>query len=315
MSELMAHVDARTRLAGTNRLEMLLFSLGEDRRTGRRETFGINVFKVREVTRRPDITRSPDLPPGVEGMVSLRSHLTPVINLGHFARVDAVAPPGLMIITEYNGRVQGFLVDAVETILRLDWSQMKVPPAMISAERNGAVTAVTELPDRRLVMMLDVERVLAETTPQSDEQDFRQVLPLANTDRTVFFADDSAVARKQIERTLDALQLRHISAINGAAAWTELCRLASQAAERKLPASSAVQLIITDVEMPEMDGFMLTRKIRNDPRFHGIPVLMHSSLSGQSNQQLGLANGVDEYLPKFEARRFAEIISRHLGLD
>ncbi len=315
MSELLATVDARTRLAGTNRLEMLLFSLGEDCQTGRREIFGINVFKVREVTRRPPITRSPDLPPGVEGMVSLRSHLTPVINLGHFARVATSDPLELMITTEYNGRVQGFLVHSVETILRLDWSQMKVPPAMISAEKNGAVTAVAELKDGRLVMMLDVERVLAETTPHNDDYDFQQLVPVTQANITVFFADDSTVARKQIERTLDALNLRHIAAVNGADAWRALCRIADQAAERKLPASNEVQLIITDVEMPEMDGFMLTKKIRSDPRFRGIPILMHSSLSGESNQLLGLANGVDEYIPKFEARRFAEIVSRHLKLE
>ena len=128
----------------------------------------------------------------------------------------------------------------------------------------------------------------------------------------MFFADDSIVARRQIERTLDAMQVRHLSAINGSQAWAELCRLADHAEARRVPVSTLIQLIITDVEMPEMDGYMLTRKIKADSRFKGIPVLMHSSLSGQSNHKHGTANGVDEYIPKFAPQRFAEVLTRHL---
>lgn len=313
MSSLLQSVDARTRLAGTNKLEMLLFSLGTDSRTGRRETFGINVFKVREVLRRPPITRTPDLPPGVEGMVSLRSQLTAVVNLARYVHVDTETRAEILIITEYNGHSQAFLVEGVDTILRLDWSRMKVPPDMLAAEMGGMVTAVTELDDGRIVMMLDVERILSETTQIDDQLLFRSIKPLECPDKTVFFADDSSVARKQIERTLDALQVRHSSAINGGKAWVELCRIADYADARKVGVNSLIQLIITDVEMPEMDGYMLTRKIKSDPRFAGIPVLMHSSLSGQSNQKHGLNNGVDEYIPKFEPQRFAEIVTRYLA--
>jgi two-component system chemotaxis response regulator CheV len=109
------------------------------------------------------------------------------------------------------------------------------------------------------------------------------------------------------------MHVRHMSAINGRRAWDELCRLADYAEVRKLPVRHLIQLIITDVEMPEMDGYMLTRKIKEDPRFAGVPVLMHSSLSGQSNRQHGKANGVDEYIPKFEPQRFAEVVTRFLA--
>ena len=313
MSELLKSIDARTRLAGTNKLEILLFTLGVDSRTGRRETFGINVFKVREVMRTPAITRAPDMPPGIEGMVSLRSQLTAVIDLARFVHVETESRPEIMIVTEYNGHTQGFLVEAVDTILRLDWARMKVPPDMLAVEMGGMVTAVTELPDSRLVMMLDVERILAETSKVDDAIFFRDIAPLEIGERTVFFADDSSVARKQIERTLDAMHVRHMSAINGRRAWDELCRLADYAEVRKLPVRHLIQLIITDVEMPEMDGYMLTRKIKEDPRFAGVPVLMHSSLSGQSNRQHGKANGVDEYIPKFEPQRFAEVVTRFLA--
>jgi two-component system chemotaxis response regulator CheV len=313
MSELLKSIDARTRLAGTNKLEMLLFTLGLDGRSGRRETFGINVFKVREVMRTPTITRAPDMPANIEGMISLRSQLTAVIDLARYANVVSDEHRGIMIVTEYNGHSQGFLVEAVDTILRLDWSRMKVPPDMLTAEMGGMVTAVTELDDGRLVMMLDVERILAETTQLDDSASFRNIAPIISAPRTVFFADDSSVARKQIERTLDALGVQHMSAINGSKAWVELVRIADLADARKATVASVIQLIITDVEMPEMDGYMLTRKIKGDPRFRDIPVLMHSSLSGHSNREHGKVNGVDEYIPKFEPQRFAEIVTRFLA--
>jgi two-component system chemotaxis response regulator CheV len=313
MSELLKSIDARTRLAGTNKLEILLFTLGLDTRSGRRETFGINVFKVREVMRTPPITRAPDMPSGIEGMVSLRSQLTAVIDLARYANVQTETRPEIMIVTEYNGHSQGFLVEAVDTILRLDWSRMKVPPDMLAVEKGGMVTAVTELEDNRIVMMLDVERILAETTQIDDEIYFRNISRLENGDRTVFFADDSSVARKQIERTLDAMGVSHISAMNGRKAWDELRRVADYADARKIPVRDLVQLIITDVEMPEMDGYMLTRKIKEDNRFSNIPVVMHSSLSGQSNAQHGKTNGVDEYIPKFEPQRLAEVVTRFLA--
>ncbi len=312
MSELLKNIDARTRLAGTNKLEILLFTLGADSRTGRRETFGINVFKVREVMRTPPITAAPEMPAAVEGMVSLRGSLVPVVDLARYACVGADSPREIMIVTEYNGHTQGFLVENVDTILRLDWSQMRVPPDMLMAQMGGLVTAVTELRDGRLVMMLDVEKVLSETTHYDDEFKFKDIRPLEAPNATVFFADDSSVARKQIQRTLEVLNVKYFAAVNGRAAWDELERVAAYAMSTGRPVKDLVTLVLTDVEMPEMDGYILTKKIKSDPRFEGIPVVMHSSLSGMSNQQLGRSVGVDEYVPKFEPQRLAEVLGRLL---
>jgi two-component system chemotaxis response regulator CheV len=314
MSELLKNIDARTKLAGTNKLEILLFTLGTDQRTGRRETFGINVFKVREVMRTPAITAAPEMPSSVEGMVSLRGVLVPVVDLAKYVGIGADTPRDIMIVTEYNGHTQGFLVEAVDTILRLDWAQMRVPPDMLVANMGGLVTAVTELPDNRLVMMLDVEKVLSETTRYDDEFMFQNIEPLdvSHGEHTVYFADDSSVARKQIVRTLDALGVRHVSAINGRAAWEELKRVAAYAESSGRKVKDLVSLVLTDVEMPEMDGYILTKSIKSDPRFEGVPVIMHSSLSGMSNQNLGKSVGVDEYVPKFEPQRLAATLRRLL---
>jgi two-component system, chemotaxis family, chemotaxis protein CheV len=177
---------------------------------------------------------------------------------------------------------------------------------------GGLVTAVTELPDGRLVMMMDVEKVLADTAGGEEDDVYRHLTPLAKENRTVFFADDSSTARKQIARTLDALGVRHVQAINGREAWEQLQRLAEQSAARGEALVDSLQLVLTDVEMPEMDGYMLTRNIKSDARFKGIPVLMHSSLSGSSNTQLGRSVGVDEYVSKFEPQRLATTLSRML---
>ncbi len=312
MSDLLKNIDARTKLAGTNKLEILLFSLGVDTRTGRRETFGINVFKVREVMRTPPITAAPEMPSAVEGMVSLRGALVPVVDLARYAGVQAGTPRDIMIVTEYAGHTQGFLVEGVDTILRLDWSQMKVPPDMLVAEMGGLVTAVTELQDGRLVMMMDVEKVLSETTNYDDEFVYRSIKSIGKPELTVFFADDSVVARKQIERTLQAMGVRYVAAINGREAWNELEKMAAYATSLGRPANSMISLVLTDIEMPEMDGYILTKKIKSDPRFAGIPVIMHSSLSGMSNQQLGKSVGVDEYVAKFEPQRLSETLARRL---
>ncbi len=312
MSELLRNIDARTRLAGTNKLEILLFSLGLDARTGRRETFGINVFKVREVMHTPPITAAPEMSASVKGLVSLRGALVPVVDLSDYIGVAQDTPHEIMIVTEYNHHTQGFLVDSVDTILRLDWAQMRVPPEMLTSGLGGLVTAITELEDGRLVMLLDVERILAETVKPNDSMLFDNIPHLQREDLAVLYADDSSVARGQIQRTLDAMGVRSISTVNGRAAWDELRRIADHAERTGRSVREFVQVILTDVEMPEMDGYLLTRNIKADPRFTGIPVLMHSSLSSMSNQQLGHSVGVDEYIPKFEPHRLSETLARLL---
>ena len=220
-----------------------------------------------------------------------------------------------MIVTEYNGHTQGFLVEGVDTILRLDWSKMRVPPEMLMAQTGGLVTAVTELEDNRLVMMMDVEKVLAETTSIDNEIMFRSVVQIDRPDMTVFYCDDSSVARKQIERTLETMGVKGMSAVNGRQLWDEMEKVAAYAKPQNRAPSDFINLILTDIEMPEMDGYILTKKIKSDPRFSNIPVIMHSSLSGMSNQKLGQSVGVDEYVPKFEPQRLSETLMRRLGVD
>lgn len=316
MTSFIQSVDARTQLAGTNRLEVLLFSLGKDTQTGRDEVFGINVFKVREVMHVPDITKAPDMPAAVEGMVSLRGTMVPVINLQRFCNVQTESTPNILMITEYNKHIQGFLVDSVDMIERLNWDEVKAPPRMLASRLGGLVTSVAELDNGKLVMIMDVEKVLAETAGfYDDEAVYEGIEPHANSDTTVLFADDSSVARSQIKKTLEKMGIRQISAINGLEAWKILATMAEQADASGGRVSDKIQIILTDVEMPEMDGYVLTRKVKADPHFADIPIIMHSSLTADANQMLGKGVGADAYVPKFQPADLARTLSSLIAND
>lgn len=308
MSELMKGVDERTRLAGANRLEVLLFSLGYDKHTEREELFGINVFKVREVMRSPEITHAPDMPPAVEGLVSLRGVMVPVINVARFCGMQVEDKPGIIIVTEYNRQTQALLVHSVDRILRMEWNDMKIPPPMLAHQMGGLTTAVTELPDKRIVMILDVERILAETAQVGSDIDEYSELSEVGGEHTVLFADDSSMARKQIETTLSKMGVNYLVARNGMEAWNKLTDLVNRAESSHVPVHSMLSAIITDIEMPEMDGYVLTKKIKADSRFKGIPVIMHSSLSSEANAAIGRSVGADFYIPKFNPKSLNDVL-------
>ena len=213
------------------------------------------------------------------------------------------------MVTEFNEQVQGFMVNSVDTIERLDWNEVKAPPPMLVNRLGGLVTAVAELGDKRLLIILDVEKVLAETMEfYQDESIFDNIDSLEGENITVLFADDSSVARAQIVKTLDRMGFDHLDTVNGVEAWVKLNELAEQAESAGLSVKDKIQLILTDVEMPEMDGYVLTRKIKSDPRFKDIPIVMHSSLTSDTNQELGKGVGADAYVSKFDPRALAKVL-------
>lgn len=299
---LLEAVDARTRLAGSNCMEILLFSLGTQ------ETFGINVFKVREVCRTPQITKTPNMPCGVEGLISLRGNVIPVVSLARSMDLAGTtgALGGSMMVTEYNKRVLGFLVHDVDRIIRVAWDKVRGTETMGNGSAHRFITAITELPNGRMVSILDVEQIMASTfgevlVPDVERLDER-------FDYSIFFADDSGVARKKIAEVLDKMGARHKHAINGLEAWTRLQGMAAHAVQTGKDLRDEIQLILTDAEMPEMDGYMLTKNIKSDPRFDGIPVVMHSSLSSEANRAMGQKVGVDSYVAKFDAEVLADTL-------
>ncbi len=298
---LLESVDARTRLAGSNKMEILLFSLGT------RETFGINVFKVREVGQTPHITKTPNMPRGVEGLISLRGNVIPVLSLSAFLDLDGPPQPlgQTMMVAEYSKRTLGFLVHEVDRIIRVDWERVKAPETALTSNQ-GLITAVIELDESHLVSILDVEQILANAFGEAVIID----VPPARVDEetSIFFVDDSSVARRKISEVLDKLRIKHKHATNGAEAWTRLQAIAAHAQQTKKSVRDEIRIIMVDAEMPEMDGYVLTKHIKSDPRFDGVPVVMHSSLSSEANRAMGKEVGVDAYVAKFDAGVLADTL-------
>ena len=316
MATLINEIDARTRLAGANQMELLLFHLGTN------ELFGINVFKVREVMKLPELTRVPEADSRVVGMANIRGTMVPVIALKRslglgehevdLTRLEA-KENGILIITEYNGSLQAFHVAAVDRIIRTSWSQIKTPPALVRENNKGAVTAVTMLDNGRMVLILDVEKTLSDICPRPDDEVFaglRAMPELKN--KCVLFADDSSVARTQIRKALEKLGVPFIQTTTGKEAWDYLQQMADVAAKEGVSQVHGVNLVLSDIEMPDMDGFTLTKHIRADPRLAHLPVILHSSLTGTCNQDKGRQVGATDYVTKFDPKMFAEKLMRYI---
>ena len=312
MSNILQDVNERSHLAGTNKFELLLFRLGEDA-GGRREIFGINVFKVREALVMPQVTSMPGAPTHVLGVANIRGQIVPVIDL---PAMVGCKPKGLniLIVTEYERSVQGFAVEEVEEITRLEWSRV------LSAEANsvgGMITSIARLDadsdKTRLALVLDVEKVLRDVLP-SRVQDVNtaQIGDVLNlpAGSVILAADDSFVARNQIEKVLQALHAPYVMAKTGREAWDKLQSLAHDAKTEGKRVNDKVAAVLTDLEMPEMDGFTLTRKIKDDDRFKRIPVVIHSSLTGQANEDHARNVGADGYVAKFVANDLGVALRR-----
>ena len=298
-SGLLDAVDARTNLAGSNKMEILLFSIGSN------EVFGINVFKVKEVTRNVRITKTPNMPHGVDGIVSLRGHVMPVLNLSRFMGLGDPGEQNVMMVAEYSRHVLGFLVRDVDRIIRVDWNKVRAAEGMVSGNSH-LITAITELDNGSLVSILDVEQIMASAFGEDVVGAVEKVE--GGNEKSVFFVDDSAVARKKIAELLDKLGVKHVQAHNGLEGWQRLQGLAESASNSGHDLHSQIQVILVDAEMPEMDGYVLTQHIKSDRRFDNIPVVMHSSLSSEANRSMGKRVGVDYYVPKFDGIMLAETL-------
>jgi len=307
MAKWMAEIDQRTRLAGANKMELLMFHLGTE------EVYGINVFKIREVMKVPSVVKIPDSDPRILGLVNLRGENIALVDLKHAIGLGPLPPAGAkLIIAEYNDNKQGFLVAGVDRIIRMSWDRIQIPPPMLQSSRQGAVTAITKLEDGRVVLILDVEKVLAELHPRSEEEIFGGIDYIKElAGKRVLVADDSCVARKQIVKTLDRLGMKYEETQTGKEALHRLRKYAELGDKTGRTICDFFAGVITDIEMPEMDGFSLTKAIREDVRLQVLPVLMHSSLSGQCNVEKGKSLGVTDYVSKFHPTELRDKLIQH----
>ncbi|MDA0126766.1 chemotaxis protein CheV [Vibrio sp. MarTm2] len=309
MSGVLNTVDQRTNLVGENRLELLLFSLNS------RQIFAINVFKVREVIKVPQLTKMPGSHHNITGVASLRGVSVPVIDL----RSAIGFPPSRqetqeqnLIITEYNRTVQGFLVGQVRNIVNTAWTEIQPPPK--TAGRSNYLTAITRIKDgenQEIVEIIDVEKVLAEIIDYDvsiSEGVLDEQLAAEMVGRNVLIVDDSSTARAQVKGTLSQLGLNIIECRDGLEA---LALLKSWADEGKNVVEELL-LMITDAEMPEMDGYKLTHEVRSDPRMKDLYVTLNTSLSGSFNEAMVKKVGCDRFISKFQPDLLVEVAQDRL---
>ncbi len=291
MASMMDSVNQRTQLVGQNRLELLLFRLNGP------QLYGINVFKVREILQCPNLTLLPKSNPIVRGIASVRARTIPVIDLSLAIGRDEHESlhDGFVIIAEYNMKEQGFLVGAVERIVNLNWEEIHPPPK--GTGRDHYLTAVTRFDDQ-LIEVIDVEKILAEVSPAPEEVSgdaLTEQLRISALNKKILIVDDSSVARKQVLRCLQALGVAVIALNDGRSAYEYLKGMLSEGRD---PATELLMLI-SDIEMPEMDGYTLTAEIRNDARLKDLYILLHSSLSGVFNEVMVKKVGANDFLAKF----------------
>jgi two-component system chemotaxis response regulator CheV len=310
MAGILDSVNQRTQLVGQNRLELLLFKLRG------RQRFGINVFKVREVLQCPPLTSMHKSNAYIRGVAHIRGQTISVIDLSMAVggRPIENVKDSFIIIAEYNRSVQGFLVGGVERIVNMNWEKIMPPPS--GAGRYSYLTAVTEI-ENELVEILDVEKILNEICPVNTEVSADLAADSAIQkdlgERIVFIADDSAVARNQVKRALEPLGVQTELAKNGKEALVRLKEIAELDCKNDI--TERVGLLISDVEMPEMDGYTLTAEIKADPKLAPLHVILHTSLSGVFNQAMIEKVGADDFIAKFNPDELATAVKKWVHCD
>ena len=304
MSNLLDSIDSRTKLVGENRLELLMFRLKS------RQVFAINVFKIQEVVQVPPLTEMPHSHPAICGVSHLRGRAVPVIDLNVAIGRSPLSRDETcnLIVTEYNQSTQGFLVGPVDRIVNLTWDTILPPPK--SSGNKHFLTALTRINDT-IVEILDVERVLADIIPYTtdiSQQIIQQDLPtlVEGKELEILSVDDSTTARRQIIDTIVNLNLGiKVTTANDGRKGLNILK---QWADEGIDVNKKLLLVITDAEMPEMDGYCMTNEIRHDPRLQDLHVVMHTSLSGSFNEAMVEKVGCNGFLSKFQPDALAQLV-------
>ncbi|MCL2899360.1 chemotaxis protein [Brenneria tiliae] len=317
MDNFQKDIDERTNLTSANKFELLLFRLGSASRELPSELFGINVFKLREIVPMPSLTKAAGMKSPMLGMVNIRGQVIPVIDLPAVAGCVPETGLNILLVTEYARSTQAFAVESVDDIVRLDWTQVLTAEAGVSSSYITSIARLdSDKESNRLAQVLDVEQILHDIIPVDrnihiDDEQARafNFKPGA----VAIVAEDSKVARSLLQQGLDMMAIPAAMHVTGLEAWKKIKAMAQQAQAEGRPISDKIAFVLTDLEMPEMDGFTLTRNIKHDDYLRNIPVIIHSSLSGSANEDHVRKVGADAYVAKFEINELATVI--HSVLD
>jgi len=306
---------------GTNEMELVVFRMFGSHPDGTPDIldYGVNVAKVREIIPMPTLTKVPDMPAYAEALAQVRGEVIPIVDLGKWMKVT---PPANMeirlkvIVLEMLGTTVGMIVHEVERIRRIRWDQIKPPPSLLQAKHSGRVTGVTKIDDEgdSLLLILDLESVISEMggLVQKGEIALEEIESIGKKKLkgTVLIADDSSVARRILKDTLENAGLHIIEAIDGKQALEILNDFLARIGDQ--PITDFVHLVISDVEMPEMDGLTFARNIKSNPKLQSLPVIINTSLSGEENKEKAKGVGADGYLVKFDVAKLLHEVGRFL---
>ncbi|MDY7001131.1 MAG: chemotaxis protein [Thermodesulfobacteriota bacterium] len=295
--------------SGTNELEIVEFYLDEP---GRAEGefyqgyYGVNVAKVLEIIRMPKVTELPEANhPSVLGAFNQRSHILPLVDLSAWLGKDrAEKEPPKVVVTEFNQVSTAFLVSGVTRIHRISWEDVEPPNSYVSEMTNSSITGVVKL-ENRIVFILDLEKVVADLNPHLGMRLDQTVDWEAGNSYRALVADDSSLVREMLKDLLQKASFSVETVDNGRAAWDRLQRIRRLSEKERKPLSDFVHVVVSDIEMPSMDGHSLTKRIKEDPALSALPVILFSSLITDKLRHKGRAVGADDQISKPEISELA----------
>ncbi len=303
---------------GSNELEIIEFRMYEDTGNGNiyEWILGVNVAKVKEVILKPEnIIKSPGMPEEVEGMAKIRDEIVPIVNLAKWMKIDEASEGKYVIVMEFLREIIGVIVHDAKRIRRIRWADINKAPPSIYERLGGKVIGVVEIENKELLLLLDFEGILdelgmikifgieevEEEIPSHEEKESFEILIL----------DDSPVARKIIRGILEKDGHKVHEASSGLEGIDFLNNILKEAQEEGKDITDYIQLIISDIEMPGMDGLTFTRKIKEHPEFSKIPVIINTSLSDKATVDKSAFVNADAHLVKFDAPDLLKLVHKY----
>ncbi|WP_243545548.1 chemotaxis protein [Pseudodesulfovibrio tunisiensis] len=296
--------------AGTNELEIVEFYIEEEPKVEGeapyKAYYGVNVAKVLEIIRMPEVTEMPEVShEAVLGAFNLRSRIIPLIDLCRWLKKKRVEhEPPKVIVTEFNGVTSAFMVSGVTRIHRISWEDVEAPNKYVSALSSDSITGVVKF-NKRIVFILDLERIVAELNPEMRLKLDDNMTWDSTTKYRALIADDSPLIREMIRDMLRQAGFQVEKTNNGKECWDRLQAIKATAREEGEPITNYVQVIVSDIEMPMMDGHNLTKRIKEDPELRDIPVILFSSLITDKLRHKGESVGADDQISKPEITQLA----------
>ena len=291
--------------SGTNEIEIMKFTI-------QGEFYGINVAKVKEIMRAEKVKAMPHAHPAVEGIFKPRDTLITVIDLGYYLTNEQLEHGGrdLFIVTNFNKMMVAFRVQTIDGISRISWKDIQKPDKTLTHGEEGVATGIAQCNDE-LVTILDFEAIVAEIAPETTIQmsEIDQLGERQRSDAAILVAEDSVLLSKMIEEALHKSGYVNTRMFpDGQELWDYLCSVRGKELDKH------VSLVITDIEMPQMDGHRLTKLIKDDKEFTHVPLIIFSSLITEEMRRKGKELGADEQMSKPEIGHLVRVIDHLLDV-